>query len=348
MIPSRSRFDLASMAPYIALLIMLILGGLTSEHFLQLRNILNITRQVSYTGIIGLGMTFVIIAGGIDLSVGSAVAFIGGMIVVSQNYLFANYWPDSQGLCFLGALLCGLAIGLAGSAISGFLITRFNMAPFIVTLGFMGVYRSLSLYTGNGGEFKVDSGIKLFSQFGTDSILNIPTPSLIFFLLAILFGVILNWTRFGRYVCAVGSNEKVAAYAAVRVGLVRTLTYVICGGTVAISAFLLGGRMNSINSTNAGNLYELDAIAAVVIGGTAMTGGSGSMAGTVAGAMILGIINNILNMWGVSAYLQQTVKGLIIVTAVLIQRPEFQKMVKDAILGTVRTVVPMTAGKSGK
>jgi ribose transport system permease protein len=202
----------------------------------------------------------------------------------------------------------------------------------------MGVYRSLALYTGNGGEFRVDGSIKAFNDFGIGMVAGIPTPSLIFFLLAAVFGVILNWTRFGRYVCAVGSNEKVAAYAAVRVARVRTLTYVICGGTVAISAFLLGGRMNSINSTNAGTLYELDSIAAVVIGGTAMTGGTGSMAGTVAGALILGMINNVLNMWGVSAYLQQTVKGLIIVLAVLIQRPEFQNAVKAGVMGIVRVV----------
>ncbi len=336
MIPKRNRFNLATMAPYIALLIMLIIGGFTSDHFLQVRNLLNITRQVSYTGIIALGMTFVIIAGGIDLSVGSAVAFIGGMIIVSMNYFFTDLIPGSQAAAFILSLLVGMAIGLVGGIVSGFLITKFNMAAFIATLGFMGIYRSLALYTGNGGEFRVNGSIRAFSQVGTGLFLGIPAPSWVFFLLAATFGIILNWTKFGRYVCAVGSNEKVAAYAAVRVGRVRTLTYVICGGTVALSAFLLAGRMNSINSTNAGSLYELDSIAAVVIGGTAMTGGVGSMAGTVAGALILGIINNILNMWGVSAYLQGTVKGLIIVLAVLIQRPEFQDSVKEGLLSLIR------------
>lgn len=330
MIPKRSLFNPTAMAPYLALLAMIAIASLTSEHFFQVRNLLNITRQVSYTGIIALGMTFVIIAGGIDLSVGSAVAFIGGAIITSMNYCFTTLVPESQWAAFFFALLCGLAIGLVAGVLSGALITRFSIAPFIVTLGFMGVFRSLALYTGNGGEFRVNSGIKVFSQIGTGSVGTVPIPSLVFISLAIIFSIILNWTRFGRYVCAIGSNEKVAEYAAVKVGVVRTLTYVICGLTVAISAFFLGGRMNSINSTNAGNLYELDAIAAVVIGGTAMTGGSGSMAGTVVGALMLGIINNMLNMWGVSAYLQGTVKGLVIVLAVLVQSPELQAIFRNA------------------
>lgn len=349
MIPKRSRFNFAAMAPYLALLLLLFVGGATSEHFLQFRNILNITRQVSYTGIIALGMTFVIIAGGIDLSVGSAVAFIGGVIIMSMAWLFEVFGgaasPMAQYWCFFLTLFLGLALGVVAGILSGVLITRFNTPPFIATLGFMGIFRSLALYTGNGGEFRLPAGITFFAAFGTKLVWGVPVPSLIFFLLAAVFGVMLGWTRFGRYVCAVGSNEKVAAYAAVRVGRVRTLTYVICGGTVALSAFLLAGRMNSINSTNAGTLYELDSIAAVVIGGTAMSGGSGSMAGTVAGAMILGIINNVLNMWGVSAYLQGTVKGLIIVLAVLIQRPEFQNAVKDSVLAVVRALKGGSGGR---
>lgn len=326
----RSRFTIAAMAPYLALAVLLLVASSTSEHFFGLRNLLNITRQVSYTGIIGLGMTFVIIAGGIDLSVGSAVAFIGGVIIWSMNRCFEEYIPGSQWACFLLPLALGLALGAAGGVASGFLITRFKIAPFIATLGFMGIYRSLALYIGNGGEFRVNTAIREFSSFGTSGVLGVPVPSLIFFFLAALFSLILNWTRFGRYVCAVGSNERVAEYAAVNVARVRTLTYVICGLTVTTTAFLLGGRMNSINSTNAGSLYELDAIAAVVIGGTPMAGGSGSMAGTVVGALMLGIINNMLNMWGVSAYLQGTVKGLVIVLAVLVQRPEARSMAANA------------------
>ena len=341
MIPKRSLWRTIAkhpaFAPFLVLIVLMIVASLTSPHFLQVRNILNITRQVSYTGIIALGMTFIIIAGGIDLSVGSAVAFIGGVIILAMNYCFAELAPGSQLHAFFFALACGLGIGFVGGIVSGTLVTKFSVAPFIATLGTMGIYRSLALYVGDGGEFRVSSGIKAFRDFGTGGVGTIggpggvPYPSIIFILLAVVFGVILGWTRFGRYVCAVGSNEKVAAYAAVKVDRVRIWTYIISGLTVGLSAFLLGGRMNSINSTNAGMLYELDSIAAVVIGGTAMTGGSGSMMGTVIGALILGVINNLLNMWGVSAYLQGTVKGLVIVLAVLMQRPEVQAPVRRAL-----------------
>ena len=210
MIPKRSRFTLTGMAPYLALLAMVVVASATSEHFFQIRNLLNITRQVSYTGIIALGMTFVIIAGGIDLSVGSAVAFIGGVIIMALNHCFTDLVPGSQGAAFFFALFCGLAVGFVGGVLSGWLATVFNIAPFIATLGFMGIYRSLALYTGDGGEFRVLGEIKSFSAFGTGMIAGVPIPSVIFILLAVLFGVVLNWTRFGRYVCAVGSNEKVA------------------------------------------------------------------------------------------------------------------------------------------
>ncbi len=167
MIPKRSRLNLSSLAPYLALLAMIAVASLTSEHFLQIRNLLNITRQVSYTGIIALGMTFVIIAGGIDLSVGSAVAFIGGVIIMSLNYCYGTLAPESQWAAFFFSLLCGLAVGLVGGVLSGGLSTVFNIAPFITTLGFMGMYRSLALYTGDGGEFRVTGGIRSFSAFGT-------------------------------------------------------------------------------------------------------------------------------------------------------------------------------------
>lgn len=327
-------FDLAKIGPYVALLLLVVISAFLSEHFLKPQNLLNITRQVSYTGIIALGMTFVIIGGGIDLSVGSGVAFIGGLTILLINYLIGSLGPESQYTCFFLALGCGLFMGAFGGLLQGLLITKGKIAPFIATLGFMAIYRSGALNAGQGGEFRVDYAMKVFSEFGTGSVLGLPVPSLVFFGLAVVFGILLNWTRFGRYVCAVGSNEKVAGYAAIRVNRIRTLTYVICGLTVGLSAFLLAGRMNSINSTNAGTLYELDAIAAVVIGGTAMTGGSGSMAGTVAGALILGLISNMLNMIGVSPYLQGTVKGLVIIFAVLIQRPETQGALK-AVCGKI-------------
>jgi ribose transport system permease protein len=149
--------------------------------------------------------------------------------------------------------------------------------------------------------------------------LGIPIPVWIFFLMAFLYHILLNNTKFGRYVCAVGSNERVAKYSAIKVQWIKFLTYLITGFSVGVSAIMLSSRLNSVSSSNTGLGYELDAIAAVIIGGTSMSGGSGSIIGTVIGAMILGIINNMLNMLGVSPYLQGTVKGIVIISAVLMQ-----------------------------
>lgn len=324
------NLELSKMGPYIALLILVGISAFASEHFFSASNLMNIARQVSYTGIIALGMTFVIIAGGIDLSVGSAMAFIGGMLIICLNYFSVAIGHENQAMCVALALAVAVAMGVASGFLSGLIITKGRIAPFVVTLGFMGIFRSLALYIGEGGEFRVSYDITLFEAIGGGKWLGVFIPVWIFLGLGIIFTILLNWTRFGRYTCAVGSNERVAKYAGVKVDRIRIYTYMICGFTVAISAFLMGGRMNSLASSNAGNLYELDAIAAVIIGGTAMSGGNGSIAGTVAGALILGIINNMLNMLGVSAYLQGTVKGSVIIIAVLVQQPMVQEFVRSA------------------
>ena len=262
-------------------------------------------------------MTFVIIGGGIDLSVGSMIGLVGGVTVLTLNGLVGSAgWPEAAAIAVASA--AGVALGAAAGALNGVLVTRGRIAPFIATLGTMAVFRSLALYIANAGEFRSTS--QAFPEVGMGRILGVPNPVWALLIVALLFGVLLNHTRYGRYVCAVGSNARVAQYAAIRVDLVRFLSYVIVGATVGISAVFLSSRLNSVSSTNAGINFELDAIAAVIIGGTPMTGGSGSIGGTVVGAIILGIINNMLNMLGVSPYLQGTVKGLVIIGAVLIQR----------------------------
>ena len=296
----------------LTLIILFIVSSIASPYFLQIQNILNILRQVSYTGIIALGMTFVIIGGGIDLSVGSMTALIGGIII-----LVLNHFGGEVGAIII-SILFGLFLGIIGGMINGLLITKGRIAPFIVTLGTMAIFRSLTLYISNAGEFRSISDI--YPSIGMGSFLFIPIPIWIFIGLAIVFHIILNNTRYGRYVCAVGSNEKVAQYAAINVDKVRLISYVIVGVSVAISSVLLSSRLNSISSSNAGLNFELDAISAVIIGGTPMSGGSGSISGTIFGAIILGIINNMLNMLGVSPYLQGAVKGLVIIGAVLLQR----------------------------
>jgi ribose transport system permease protein len=300
----------------IALAILVLISAFLSPHFLQPQNLLNILRQVSYTGLIALGMTFVIIAGGIDLSVGSLAAFSGALGVLAMNALGAAGHGDGIGV--LAAVGTALAVGTLGGLANGLIITKGRIAPFIVTLGTMALFRSLTLYMGDAGEFT--SSNPLYSQIGSASFAFVPVPVWILALLAALFGVVLWRTRFGRYVRAVGSNQRVALYAAIDVDRVRLLTYVITGLVVGVSAVLISMRFNAVGSSTLGINYELDAIAAVIIGGTAMAGGSGTIWGTVVGAIILGVINNMLNLVGVSPYLQGTVKGLVIILAVLIQR----------------------------
>jgi len=298
--------------PLLALAILFVISAFASPYFLKTRNLLNILRQVSYTGIIGLGMTFVIITGGIDLSVGSMTALVGGIGILVLNAMGGGPWA------ILVAIIAAIALGAGFGAANGIIITKGKVAPFIVTLGTMAIFRSLTLYISGAGEFRSQSN--LFPEVGMGYFLGLPNPVWIFIGLAFLFWIILNHTKYGRYMCAIGSNERVAKYSAIKIDKIRFFAYVIVGITVAVTAVLLSSRLNSISSSNAGQNYELDAIAAVIIGGTGMSGGSGSIFGTVIGAIILGIVNNMLNMLGVSPYLQGTVKGLVIIGAVLIQR----------------------------
>jgi ribose transport system permease protein len=307
----KRKFDFAKYAPIFALVILFIISSLASPYFLNFKNITNILRQSSYTGIIALGMTFVIISGGIDLSVGSMVALIGGIIILLLNY----FGGDPMAIAV--AILAGICLGLIAGGFNGLIVTKGKIAPFIATLGTMSIFRSLTLYISNAGEFRSASDI--YPVIGSGYFISLPIPVWIFFGLAVVFHILLNNTRFGRYVCAVGASEKVAVYSAIKIDWVKTITYALTGLSVAVTAIMLSSRLNSVSSSNAGVFYELDAIAAVVIGGTSLSGGIGTIMGTVVGAIILGMINNMLNMVGVSPYLQGTVKGLVIIFAVLVQ-----------------------------
>lgn len=257
-------------------------------------------------------MTFVIIAGGIDLSVGSMTAFVGGVVIILVNHFGGGL------VAILIAIGVALLMGAAAGAFNGLIITKGKVAPFIVTLGTWGMFRSLTLYISGAGEFRSES--TLFPELGMGYFLRVPIPVWVLLILAVFYGILLNRTKFGRYACAVGSNERVARYSAINVPKIKFITYVISGFNVAITSILLASRLNSINPTTAGTGFELDAIAAVIIGGTALSGGTGSILGTLIGAIILGVVNNMLNLLGVSPYLQGTVRGLVIIGAVLIQR----------------------------
>ncbi|MDR0448052.1 MAG: ABC transporter permease [Treponema sp.] len=280
--------------------------------FITPANLLMVLRQVSYTGIIALGMTLIIISGGIDLSVGSMTAFVGGVAV----FLLKRFPDDSLFGVFI-ALIFALVFGTFCGFVNGFMVTKGRIAPFIATLGTMAIFRSLILYFSKAAN--IESSNTEFIKFGPAHILGVSLPVWVFFVLAFFMHLLLNNTRFGRYVCAVGANEQVARYSAINVQLIKLVPYAITGFTVAASSMLWGSRINGIQPSQVGAGYELDAIAAVVIGGTAMSGGKGTIIGTVLGAIMLGMINNMLILGGVSSFLQQAARGLVIIVAVLLQ-----------------------------
>lgn len=314
-IDGQMKRDMKSLiGPYLALAVLLIACCISDEHFRSAQNLLNITRQVSYSGLIALGMTFVIAAGGIDLSVGSILAMTGVLSILGMNLLP----PGMETLGVLTAFGISVGAGLAAGAVNGLLVSLGKIPPFIATLGTLSIFRSLSLYFADAGM--VSSRNDIYRQIGSFELFGIPLPTIVLIVFTILFAILLRNTRFGRHVCAVGSNEKVAFYSAIPTGRIKFYTYMLIGFTAGVSAFLFGSRLNSISSTSAGAAYELDAIAAVIIGGSSMSGGKASITGTFAGILILGIVSNVLDMWGISINLQGLVKGLVILVAVLIQR----------------------------
>lgn len=310
------KIDWQKYASFIALLFLILISSFLSPYFLKFQNLVNILRQVSYTGIIALGMTFVIIGGGIDLSVGSMTAFIGAVVVLLMNYL--GTVMRNEFIVIIIGIATGITVGALLGAFNGFMITKGKIAPFIVTLGSMAIFRSLTLYIGNAGEIR--SSNIIYGEFGMGSFMLIPVPVWVMLILAAILNLVLNNTRYGRYICAVGSNQNVAMFSAINVSFVRFFSYTLNGILIAVSSILLASRFNAVSTSNMGMGFELDAIAAVIVGGTVMTGGRGTVWGTVCGAVMLGVINNMLNMVGVSPYLQGTVKGIVIIGAVYIQR----------------------------
>lgn len=298
--------------PYAALIVLLIVCCLSNEHFRNIQNLINITRQVSYSGIIALGMTFVIAGAGIDLSVGSLLALSGTLSIMGMNA-----FPGSETAAVALAALIAVVTGAVGGTANGLLVSVGKIPPFIATLGTMVIFRSLTLYFADSGLVSTEN--EAFRSFGGALIGSVPLPVWVMLILTVLLSVLLNRTRLGRHICAVGSNERVARYSGIRTGAVKYSTYLIAGLTAGVSALLFGSRLNAVSSTSAGLSYELDAIAAVIIGGSSMNGGRASVWGTLAGVLILGIVSNVLDMWGISVTLQGTVKGLVIIIAVMIQ-----------------------------
>jgi ribose transport system permease protein len=281
-----------------------VLWALT-PHFLTVSNLLNIAQQTSINAIVAAGMTFVILSGGIDLSVGSIVALAGVVLgVLLQS-------AQSPLIAIPGAIVVGSACGLLNGAV----ISLGGLPPFIATLGMMSVARGTALVFTEGRPVSgFDEG---FRWIATGTVGFVPAPVVVMLVVYAVAYVVLTRTTFGRYVYAIGGNEEATRLSGVAVRFHKTAIYGVSGALSAVAAIVLTARLNSAQPI-AGMMYELDAIAAVVIGGTSLTGGSGSLIGTLIGALIMGVLRNGLNLLGVSSFLQQIVIGGVIVGAVLV------------------------------
>lgn len=304
----------ARYAPLIFLVLLMALFTLLAPRFLSSVNLFNILRQVSIYGIIAVGMTFVILSRGIDLSVGALAALTGLVAaVVAKGGIpgRADLVPGGLGWHW-AALASVLAGGLAG-AVQGFFVARLRVPAFVVTLGGMTVFRGLALIIGNGGPI---SGFdEAFGWWGRGMVGPVPVPVIVFLAVAALAGFVLGHTRHGRAVYAIGSNPEAARLCGLAVDRVLIGVYALTGLCTGLGGFLLAARLNSAEAV-AGNQYELTVIAAVVIGGTSLYGGTGSIAGTVVGTLLIGVLLNGLVILNISPYVQQLLIGAIIVGAV--------------------------------
>lgn len=292
----------------IAIAFILICALLATLHpaFLTLSNLRVILTQVSINALLAFGVTFVIITGGIDLSLGSVLAVAG-----ITAALFAH--PDSYPL--IVPIAAGLGTGLLLGAFNGLIITKSKVPPFIVTLGTMTIARGMALILSNGRP--VSNLSDAFNFIGGGAIGGIPFPIVILVLTFILCAVLLSKTTWGRYMYAVGGNELAARASGINVNKVKMMVYTICGGLAGLAGILLTSRI-STGQPNAGMGFELDAIAAAIIGGTSTSGGTGTMIGTLLGALLIGVISNGLDLMNVSSYYQLVIKGLIIIGAVVL------------------------------
>lgn len=301
------KFVIANGGMLLALLVLGAFFSLMSPAFFTASNALNVLRQISINAIIALGMTFVLLIGGIDLSVGSVVA-AAGCFMVSALLLGAPLWAG---------VLVGLLLGALIGMLNGLLIARAGLVPFIVTLATMIMARGLAyVYTDGRPTISDDPGL---SYLGNGYLGPLPVPVVIMLVWFAVCSVVLNRTRFGRHVYALGGNREAARFSGINIARVTTLVYVICGFSAGLSGVILAGRMSS-GQPIAGQGFELDAIAAVVLGGTSLAGGKGKLSGTLIGALVIGVLNNGLNLIHVSFYYQLMIQGLVILGAIYLDR----------------------------
>ena len=300
-----------TLGPLASLIILSLLLWSQQDVFMTSNNWLNIARQASFNAILGIGMTFVILTGGIDLSVGSMVAVssvVGGLLIIDQGW---SMWPAVLAMLVAGGL-CGL--------LNGLIITLGRIPPFIVTLGTMQVFRGVALQLTNGQPiFDITKVQPNFDIWGTRSFGGIPSPVIITAVVFVIGYLILRYTRLGLYTYAIGGNEQATRFSGVNINRYKLAVYSLMGLASGIAGVMLTSRLNSAQP-NVANGAELDAIAAVVIGGTSLFGGEGTIIGTIIGALLMAVIRNGLTLMHVTAFYQQIVIGAVIILAVLIDR----------------------------
>ena len=299
---------LSRLKSLIGLALLVLVLSLLSPHFLTTENLLNITRQVAVNAILATGMTFVIISAGIDLSVGSVLALSGCVMAIALN----------AGVGIFPGILLAVGVGSLCGLANGFMTGFLRVPPFIATLGMMSIARGLALVvTGGYPIFELPEG---FSYLGTGYLWDVLPVSLLFTILVLVAAhFVLTRMKLGRYVYVIGGNEEAAVLSGVNVRTTKLLIYTICGFLAGLASVVFVSRLNSAQPT-AGIAYELDAIAATVIGGTSLFGGVGSIGGTVIGALIMGVLRNGLNLLNVSSFWQQVVIGVVIITAVYVDQ----------------------------
>lgn len=304
---------LEKFAPFGALILMIIVFSIICPPFRTINNVLTVGTQTSIIALTGIGVTFVIITAGIDLGIGSVVALAG----VSTGLAMSAGCPS------LPAILLGLVVGIVCGLFNGFVITKMNLPPFIATLGTQMIARGTALYITNAAPITVTE--PFFDLLGgTIPGTIIPVPVIIMILVALIFGFVLNKTRLGRYAYAIGSNEEAARLSGLNITKAKFMLYAIGGLLAALAGIVLASRLSTAQAT-AGNNYELDAIAAAVIGGTSLMGGVGTIMGTMIGAFIIGVLRNGLNMLGVSSFVQTIVIGGVLILAVYIDQLRSKK-----------------------
>nr|WP_255702218.1 ribose ABC transporter permease [Salinicola sp. DM10] len=300
----------------IALIVLCVVLSIVSDNFLSSRNVINVLRQTSINGILAIGMTFVILTRGIDLSVGSVVALAGVVSASFATTAASGFIPGAPYMPLV-PLAVGLLTGIAVGSLSGLAVARYAVPAFVATLGMLSAARGLTLiYSGGRPIPALTDG---YRWIGTGDIAGIPVPVILFAVVFVVSHFVLTRTRFGRHVYAVGGNPHAAKVSGLSVRRIRLYVYMISGALAGVAGMVLAARTGSA-LPQAGIAYELDAIAAVVIGGTSLAGGVGRVSGTLIGALLIGVMNNGLDLLGVESYYQQVIKGGLIVAAVMLDR----------------------------